>query len=106
MIYLDYNSTTPLDKRVFEAMQPYFFEKFGNASSKTHSFGWVADEAVKNAREQVAELLNAEPQEIIFTSGATESLNIAIRGVFELYQNKGRHIIVCATEHNVVLQTI
>lgn len=104
-IYLDYNATTPIDKRVLEAMLPYFTEKFGNASSRTHSFGWAADDAVKTAREQVAKLVNCLAQEIVFTSGATEAINLAIKGVWDNYQSKGKHIITVATEHKAVLDT-
>lgn len=105
LIYLDYNSTTPIDKRVLETMLPYFSDKYGNAASRTHVLGWIAEEAVKVAREQTAQLINCSEQEIIFTSGATEAINLAIKGVFESYVSKGKHIVTVATEHKAVLDT-
>jgi cysteine desulfurase len=105
-IYLDYSATTPVDPRVAEAMIPYLTEKFGNPASRSHSFGWVADEAVERAREQVAALVNADPKEIVWTSGATESNNLALKGAAHFYADKGKHIVTVQTEHKAVLDTV
>jgi cysteine desulfurase len=105
-IYMDYSATTPVDPRVAEAMIPYLTEKFGNPASRSHSFGWTADEAVERAREQVAALVNADPKEIVWTSGATESNNLAIKGAAHFYADKGKHIITVQTEHKAVLDTV
>lgn len=105
-IYMDYSATTPVDPRVAEVMIPYLTEKFGNPASRSHSFGWVADEAVEQARDQVAALVNADPKEIVWTSGATESNNLALKGAAHFYSDKGKHIVTVQTEHKAILDTV
>ena len=105
-IYLDYSATTPVDPRVVDALVPWLYEQFGNPASRSHSFGWAADEAVENARKQVADLVGADPREIVWTSGATESNNLAIKGAVNFYSaQRGKHVVTVKTEHKAVLDT-
>ena len=105
-IYLDYGATTPCDPRVVDVMVPWLYEHFGNAASRSHAWGWEAEKAIETAREQVAELINADPREIVWTSGATESNNLAIKGAAQFYKTKGKHLITVKTEHKAVLDTM
>ncbi|MBI2586468.1 MAG: aminotransferase class V-fold PLP-dependent enzyme, partial [Rhodospirillales bacterium] len=104
-VYLDYQATTPTDPRVVEAMLPFFGEKFGNPHSRNHFYGWEAEEAVENAREQVAAIIGASAKEIVFTSGATESNNLALKGIAHFYRDRRNHIVTVATEHKCVLES-
>jgi cysteine desulfurase len=105
-IYLDYSATTPVDPRVVEQMVPYLGEHFGNPASRSHAFGWTAEKAVEHAREQVAKLVNADPRELVWTSGATESINLALKGAAHFYRDKGKHLVTVKTEHKATLDTM
>ena len=104
-VYMDYSATTPIDQRVVDKMLPYLREQFGNAASRSHAFGWAAEEAVEEARVEVAKLVHADPREIVWTSGATESINLALKGAAHFYKEKGKHIITVKTEHKATLDT-
>lgn len=105
-VYLDYGATTPVDPRVVDKMIPYLYEKFGNAASNSHAYGWEASAAVDEARSQVAQMINADPREIVWTSGATEADNLAIKGIAHFYKDKGKHLITVKTEHKAVLDSM
>ncbi|HEY9381349.1 MAG TPA: aminotransferase class V-fold PLP-dependent enzyme, partial [Burkholderiales bacterium] len=105
-IYLDYSATTPVDPRVAAKMIPYLTEDFGNPASRSHAYGWTAEKAVEEAREQVAALVNADAKEIVWTSGATESINLAVKGAANFYKSKGKHIVTVKTEHKATLDTV
>jgi cysteine desulfurase len=105
-IYLDYSATTPVDPRVAQAMIPWLTEHFGNAASRSHAYGWEAEEAVEKAREHVAALVNADAREIVWTSGATESINLALKGAAHFYKDKGKHVVTVKTEHKATLDTV
>lgn len=105
-IYLDYSATTPVDPRVVDKMVPYLRQSFGNPASRSHAFGWEAEKAVEDARQHVADLVNADPREIVWTSGATESINLALKGVAHFYKGKGRHLVTLKTEHKATLDTM
>ena len=102
-IYLDYSATTPVDPRVVDKMVPYLREQFGNPASRSHAYGWTAEKAVEQAREEVAALVHCDPREIVWTSGATESINLALKGAAQFYKDKGRHLITVKTEHKACL---
>ncbi len=105
-IYLDYSATTPVDPRVAQKMIPYLTEHFGNPASRSHSFGWTAEKAVEEAREHVAALVNCDPRELVWTSGATESINLALKGAAHFYKDKGKHLVTVRTEHKATLDTV
>ncbi|HOA96098.1 MAG TPA: aminotransferase class V-fold PLP-dependent enzyme, partial [Quisquiliibacterium sp.] len=105
-IYLDYSATTPVDPRVVDKMVPFLHDRFGNPASRSHAYGWDAEKAVEEAREQVAALVNCDPREIVWTSGATESINLALKGAAHFYKDRGRHLITVKTEHKATLDTM